>query len=786
MNQYDKQAKELVAKMTLEEKASLCSGYDFWYTKSVERLGFPRIMVSDGPHGLRKQDGTTDHLGVNDSVPSTCFPAAATTACSFDTNLMEEMGKALGKECLQEGVAVLLGPGVNIKRSPLCGRNFEYFSEDPLLAGEMAAGMIKGIQSKGIGTSLKHYAANNQETRRMSIDEAIDERALREIYLTNFEIAVKKARPWTVMCCYNQVNGEYGSQNNYLLNKILRDEWGFDGLVVTDWGAIVDRVKGLQAGLDLEMPYVNSDNDKTIVKAVKEGNLNESVLDTIVLRIIKLVLTALDSKQTGYRYDAEAHHKLASRIASESSVLLKNEGNLLPLSKSGKYALIGTFAEQPRYQGAGSSRINPFQLEKLINVFSERNITFDYAPGYSLDHDDIDEQLIVDAVNAAIGKDAVIICIGLPDAYESEGFDRKHLRLPLSHIVLLERVAAANPDTVVLLSCGGAVEMPWLVNAKALLMLYLGGQAGASASADLIFGDVVPSGKLAETFPIELEDNPSYNYFPGGTNSVHYRESIYVGYRYYDKADIEVLFPFGHGLSYTSFAYSDLKLDKLADGVQACVTVKNTGSRAGAEVVQFYISQKTPSVFKPVRELGSFAKVLLQSGESKQVSVNLPMRAFSFYDTDIASFSVEEGEYTVFAAASSRSIRCEANVMLTGSAPKTITQSQAYVSLSKGTLDISEKDFAALYGKSLPSLEIKPDELITKNSNLGDVSYTTVGAGILGKMQKIMRKYPQLNGMDLLEFPLRALAIFGGPSGKELTDMIEMMNLEIRKSEKTV
>ncbi|QQO08873.1 glycoside hydrolase family 3 C-terminal domain-containing protein [Breznakiella homolactica] len=678
MKQYEKKAKELAAQMTVEEKAGLCSGSDFWHTKGVERLGLSRIMVTDGPHGLRKQEGSSDHLGINRSVPATCFPTAAATACSFDPALLREIGEALGEECLQEDVAVILGPGVNIKRSPLCGRNFEYFSEDPCLTGQMAAALIEGIQSKGIGTSLKHYAVNNQETRRMVIDAVVDQRALREIYLAGFETAVKQARPWTVMCSYNQVNGEFASQNKTLLTDILRTEWGFKGSVMTDWGATVDRVQGLAAGLDLDMPYTGPASDEAIIAAVAEGRLRESVLDTAAVRIISLLLAAKDSRKPGYTYDGDAHHELARKAAAQSAVLLKNDGAVLPLDKTKKIAVLGVFGKTPRYQGTGSSRINPRQVDNLCGILEARGIPFTYAPGYISEDDRPDPGLIEAAVSAAREAEAAVVCIGLPESYESEGFDRDHLRLPESHIALLEAVSRVNPNTVVLLSGGSAVEMPWLAHAKALLMLYLAGEAGAAASADLLFGDANPCGKLAETFPRKLEDNPSFRNFPGGEKTVEYRESIYVGYRYYDAAEADVLFPFGYGLSYTAFEYGDLTVSQAGGSVTASVRVKNTGTRAGAEAVQFYVSPKNTKVFRPVRELRAFGKVYLQAGEEKNLSVTLGPRAFAYYNPQKGEWITEAGEYILAAAASSRDIRCTAPVSIDGAVPPDIPVPDEY------------------------------------------------------------------------------------------------------------
>lgn len=787
---YEQQAKELLEKMTLEEKAGLCSGSDFWNTKGVERLGIEKVMVTDGPHGLRKQAGNSDHLGINQSVPATCFPTAATTACSFDTELIRKMGEALGEECLQEEVSVLLGPGVNIKRSPLCGRNFEYFSEDPFLTGEMASALIEGVQSKGVGTSMKHYAANNQETRRMVINSVIDERALREIYLAGFERAVKKAQPWTLMCCYNQVNGEFGSQNENLLTDILRKEWGFEGAVMTDWGAIVDRVKGLQAGLDLEMPYSGPANDKAIVEAVKNGTLEESVLDRAALRMICLLLAGKESKAKKYSYDKEKHHQLARTIAAASTVLLKNENDILPLDKKCSLAVLGEFAEKPRYQGAGSSRINPLKLENLCSVLQSKNIDFTYAKGYESKHDRQDAEMLQEAVDAARGKDAVLVCIGLPDAYESEGFDREHMKLPESHITLLKEAAAVNPNIIVLLYCGSAVEMPWIQDTKGVVMLYLGGEAGALATVDILFGDVNPSARLAESFPYRLEDNPSYLYFPGGDKTVEYRESIFVGYRYYDKAKIEVLFPFGYGLSYTSFSYTDMKLEQMEECVEISLKVKNTGKRAGAEIVQVYVSEKEAKVLKPLRELKGFQKVFLNPNEEKEVKICLEKRAFSYYSVACADWKVEEGEYLVEVGASSRDIRLSNRIRLEGDKIGNSQECLMSYQVLSSPLEVSEEDFAKLYGKQLPPAYRQPEDTYHCNSTLGEIAQTQTGAGFIAKMQEQMADLAgdmdDEDGMGLMfqrmmsEMPIRSLAMFsqGAMGPEEINAIIIQMNKE--------
>jgi beta-glucosidase len=533
--------KRLISEMTLEEKAGLCSGFDFWTTKAVERLGIPPIMMTDGPHGLRKQKADADHLGINESVPATCFPSAAGLACSWDRELIERVGKAIGEECQAESVSIVLGPGANIKRSPLCGRNFEYFSEDPYLSSEMAANHIKGVQSQGVGTSLKHFAANNQETRRMSVDTIVDERTLREIYLASFEGAVRKGKPWTVMCSYNRLNGEYASENEYLLTDILRKDWGHEGIVVSDWGAVNDRDKGLGAGLDLEMPSSGGSGDGRIIEAVKNGSLSVEILDRAVERLLELIFKAAGSRKQNAAYDKEIHHSLAREVARECIVLLKNDNDILPLKKEGRIAVIGAFAKNTRYQGGGSSHINP---TKLDNTFDEMkklagdSAVLTYSEGYSIDSDEVNMDLIDDAVKAASEADVAVVFAGLPDRYESEGYDREHLSIPENNIKVIEAVSQVQSNIIVVLSNGAPVEMPWLGKVKAVLEGYLGGQAAGGVVADILFGASSPCGKLAETFPQKLSDNPSFLNFPGEGDRVEYKEGIFIGYRYYDKKEI--------------------------------------------------------------------------------------------------------------------------------------------------------------------------------------------------------------------------------------------------------
>lgn len=660
----------LISQMTLEEKAGLCSGLDFWHTKPVERLGVPAVMVSDGPHGLRKQDLNADHLGMNESIKAVCMPAACATAASFDRELIGEMGRAIGRSCQHEQLSVVLGPAVNIKRSPLCGRNFEYFSEDPYLAGEISAAFIAGVQSQNVGTSIKHFAANNQEHRRMSSSSNIDERTLREIYLPAFEISVKKSQPWTVMCSYNRLNGTYASEHPWLLTEVLRNEWGFEGYVMSDWGAVSNRVAGLAAGLDLEMPASGGINDAKIVEAVRAGRLDEAVLDRAVERILTVNYRYLENAKPETPWDKEADHLLSARIAGECMVLLKNEDSILPLNREDSVAFIGEFAEKPRFQGGGSSHINSFRKTSALEAAEGLKVT--YARGYDAAADETTDALIAEAVDAALKARVAVVFAGLPDAYESEGYDRSHMRLPECQNKLIEAVAQANPNTVVVLHNGSPVEMPWLPRVKAVLEAYLGGQAVGIATVRVLYGDVNPSGHLAETFPVKLSDNPSYLFYGGEGNEADYREGVFVGYRYYDRKEMEVLFPFGHGLSYTTFAYSNLRLSAQRitdqDTLTATVTVTNTGSRAGKTVVQLYVGDPVSSVFRPVRELKGFEKVELQPGESKEVTFTLGKRAFAYWNTQLHDWYVESGDFTIEIGQSSRHIDVSATVQVDSTA----------------------------------------------------------------------------------------------------------------------
>ena len=612
MEIMERDLKKIISEMTLEEKAGMCSGEDFWRLKKVERLGIPEVMVSDGPHGLRKQPGEADHLGIGESIVAVCFPAACATASSFDTELMNEMGKTLGEECQAENLSVLLGPAVNIKRSPLCGRNFEYLSEDPYLAGKMAASYIRGVQSWDVGTSMKHYAANNQEYNRMSCSSNLSERTFREIYLPAFETAVKEAQPKTIMCSYNKINGEYASENKHLLTEILRDEWGFEGYVMTDWGAVADRVTGIVAGLDLEMPGSHGVNDAKIIAAVKDGSLDEALLDKAVERILKVLFSYADNRHPEAVFDRDADHEKAVKIETECAVLLENNG-ILPLKEGRKVVYIGEYAEKPRYQGGGSSHINSSKVTSALESAKEKGRPVSYVKGFPFDKDEENAGELAAAVQAAKDAEVAVIFAGLPDLIESEGYDRKDMKLPACQNKLIEEVIKVQPNTVVVLHNGSPVEVPWADKTAAILEMYLGGQGVGEATDKLLYGEVNPSGRLAETFPLRLEDNPSYLNFPGDGVNVDYAEGIYVGYRYYDARKMPVRWAFGHGLSYTEYEYSNLNMpaESLDDKgcVKVTVDVKNTGSMVGKEVVQLYVSDKNGTAGRPVKELKGFAKV---------------------------------------------------------------------------------------------------------------------------------------------------------------------------------
>ena len=785
----------LLSQLTLEEKASLCSGRDFWHLKGIERLNIPSIMVTDGPHGLRKQRTDSEMSNLEDSVPATCFPTASALAATWNRQLIEDIGVALGEECRQEQVGVLLGPGANIKRSPLCGRNFEYFSEDPYLSGEIAASFINGVQSQGIGTSLKHYAVNNQEHRRLTTDAIVDTRALHEIYLAGFERAVRQAQPWTVMCAYNKVNGTYCAEHTELMLDILKNTWGHEGLIVTDWGAMNERVDGLRVLVELEMPGAPNGNDQKIVKAVREGQLSEELLDKAVTRVLKLIFKAQETLATTYTYDQQAHHTLARQAAEEGAVLLKNDDHLLPLKQGQSIALLGRFAKHPRYQGAGSSLMNPSQLDNLhdalTSLIGAEHIT--YAPGYTAQADTPDQTLIEEATDIAKVADVVVLHVGLTDMFELEGLDRTHMKLPPGHEALIEAVSALHPKVIVVLSNGAPVEMPWAAHVSSILEGYLGGQAGGSALARLLTGDANPSGKLAETFPLCLEDNPSYPHFPGDDHHVTYCESLYVGYRYYDTAEQDVLFPFGHGLSYTQFTYSDLSVDKQeaqADETLTCrLRIKNTGTVAGKEIVQLYVSPASSSHFRPTKELKAFTKVSLAPGEETLIEWTLEERAFAYYDPQQAQWLVEAGTYTLLVGASSRDIRLQQEVTIHSSAkPSPVDRASllAYYTLSRET-SFTRQDFEALLGAPIQQFPPIQKGQYTLNTPLEDLRDSWAGRRLhdiaineIKKMNKADSETPTSVFMERMvsEMPIRNLLMSGDVplTRGQLEALVDLLN----------
>ena len=735
--------KAIVSQMTLEEKVALCSGKNFWHLQTPERLGIEPVMVSDGPCGIRKQADAADHLGLNASVPATSYPTGSCMACSFDRALFRESGVTLGHACQAEQLSVLLGPAANIKRSPLCGRNFEYLSEDPYLTGELAASYIDGVQSQNVGVSLKHFAVNNQEYHRMSSDSVVDERALREIYLAGFETAVRRAKPWTVMCSYNRVNGTYAAENKRLLTEILRDEWGFDGYVVSDWGATTaERVKCLEAGLDLEMPGKNAANDRQLVEAVQNGTMDEKVLDTAAERILTVVLKYLDHKKPETVIDFEADHEKARKIAAESMVLLKNDG-VLPLKKDAKVAFVGEFARTPRFQGGGSSNVNAYKVTSALEAAETMGLHVSFAPGYATKTPEPDAALLEEAAKTAEAADVAVVFVGITDAMESEGFDRRTLSMPENHEALVATVSKVQKNTVVVVMCGGCITMPWLSDVRGVLYAYLGGEAVGPATLDLLFGDANPSGKLAESFPKRLEDNPSYLYYFGDEqNRTEYREGIFVGYRYYDKKNIDVLFPFGYGMSYTTFEYSDLRLDKAemldTDTLTVTVKVKNTGAVRGKEVVQLYVGMPQSRTIRPEKELRGFEKVELAPGEEKTVSFTLSKRAFAYYRTDIADWYAESGDYVIMAAKSSRDVACTATVRVTST-----TEIKRVYTMNSTVEEIMESPVGREFiGKMIASSGLVPSDA-SEGPNLGE--------GTAQMMEIMMR-----------EMPLRSLLAFGG------------------------
>ena len=749
----------LLKKLTLEEKCALLSGAETFKTRGMPEHGIPQIWLSDGPHGLRKQAGESDHLGLNPSVPATCFPTASAVANSWDAALGEEIGAALGEEAAAQEVSVVLGPGLNMKRNPLCGRSFEYFSEDPYLAGKLAAGYIRGIQSKGVAACPKHFAVNSQETRRMASDSIVDERTLREIYLTGFEIAVKEGHPRSIMSSYNLVNGTYANENKHLLMEILRDEWGFDGAVITDWGGSNDHALGVKNGSTLEMPAPGGDSVRELLAAVESGKITESDIDARLSELLPLVFdtkAALDAAPR--EFDAAAHHALARRAAEESLVLLKNEDSLLPLAEGTKVAVIGDFAKNPRYQGAGSSMVNSTQVDVLLDklIDSELNV-IGYQQGFDR-HGKPDAALQKSACELATQADTVILCMGLDEIAESEGLDRSNLRLAQNQVDLLQAVAAVNPKIVVVLYSGSVVETPWLDNCQALLYAALGGQAGAGAVADALTGKVNPCGKLAETWPLAYADIPSAADFATRRKTVEYREGLYIGYRYFTTAEKAVRFPFGYGMSYTTFAYSDMAADE--QGVS--LTVTNTGSVAGTEIVQLYIAKKSSELFRPARELKGFARVTLAPGEKQRITIMLDDQAFRFWNVTANRWEIEGGEYELLVGASVEDIRLCEKISVHGTATVHPYEDVDLDCYYKGdVLSVSDADFEKLLGHPIPNGKTKID----RNLTLGELNHARSPLGWLVWLVLTIlldvsykRGKPDLNILFQYNMPLRALA----------------------------
>ena len=750
---------EIIAKLNLEQKCALLSGAGTFTTRGCPKAGVPSITLSDGPNGVRKQAGAADHLGLNPSVPATCFPTAATVACSWDPALGEEIGRAMGEEAAAQEVAVLLGPGLNTKRSPLCGRNFEYFSEDPYLSGKMAAAYVRGIQSEGIAACPKHFAVNSQELRRMASDSVLDERTLRELYLTGFEIVVKEAAPKTIMSSYNLVNGTYANENAHLLQDILRRDWGFSGAVVTDWGGSNDHALGVKNGSTLEMPAPGGDAVRELLAAVQSGKITEADVDARLDELLTLVLDTSAAVQKHSRsFDADAHHALARRAAAESAVLLKNDGGILPLAAGARVAVIGDFAETPRYQGAGSSAVNSIKVDTLLDCLAQSGLQCaGFAAGFDRQgRPDADKK--AQAVALAQEADTVLLCLGLDEIKESEGLDRVDMKLADNQIELLQAVEQANPNTVVVLNAGASLETPWLAHCRALVYGALGGQAGAGAMVDVLTGKVNPGGKLAETWANAYEETPAKDNFAGAGRTVQYREGLYVGYRYYQTAGVPVAFPFGYGLSYTSYAYSDLKVT--ADSVT--LTVTNTGARDGAEIVQVYIAKPGAEIFRPAQELKAFARVPLAAGESRTVTLPLDDKAFRYWNTRTDCWEVEGGRYEVRVGASSADIRLTANVDIRGTNAPDPYAGKVLPHYKSGSVqNVPDAEWEALLGHPIPQDKVKID----RNMTLGELNHSRsplgwlIWAVLTALLNASFKKgKPDLNVLFQYNMPLRALA----------------------------
>lgn len=773
--------RELIDKMTLEEKAGLTSGMDFWHTKPIPRLGIPSMLLSDGPHGLRKQEWQSDHLGMHRSVPATCFPTAASLANSWDTDMIERLGRALGLEAASEGISVLLGPGCNIKRNPLCGRNFEYFSEDPYLSGKSAAALIRGVQSNGISACVKHFAANSQELRRMSNDSVVDERTLREIYLPSFEMAVKEGGVKCVMTSYNRLNGEYTNENTHLLQDILYGEWGYDGMVVTDWGGNNDRVKALVAGDNLEMPYSGGDTDRYVAQAVRDGVISEELLNERVDKILDMIFTtrkAFDYKH----YDKAEHHRLAAGFAEETAVLLKNDG-ILPL-RSGSVAVIGDFAKTPRYQGSGSSLVNSTRVDNALDALRAEGVRIvGFEPGYHRGGGR-SSRLCAKACELAMRAETVLLFLGLDEGGEAEGIDRSDMRLPENQLELLTVLSAVSRNIVVVLSCGGAVEMPWQDRARAVVHGFLGGQAGATAMARLLTGKANFSGKLSETIPLRYEDIPSAPYYPGREKTSEYREGLFVGYRYFDTAQKPVLYPFGYGLSYTQFRYSDLKID----GDTVSFSVENTGKMSGAEVAQLYIAPKTNGTFRPAQELKGFVRITLAPNEKKRAEITLTDRSFALWSTKHNDWVVESGEYEILVGASSRDIRLHGTVTRKGITEKLYDEPELAPYYTGDVMAVPDAAFEALLGRPIPQRNWDREAPFGFNDCVSQGEYLRGGLGkaiyngvrlVRNGLLLCGKKMAANNFMYILDVPYRNIARMTGIfNDEQVYALLKVVNRE--------
>ena len=763
--------KEIINGMTLQQKVAMLQGWSTWTTYKNEELEIPSMFLSDGPVGLRKQAGAGDHLGLNESVPATCFPTAATMANSWDVELGVELGRALGKEAAANDVHVVLGPGLNIKRSPLCGRNFEYFSEDPYLSGKMAASYIKGIQANGVAACPKHFAVNSQELRRMSMDSVVDERTMREIYLTGFEMAIKEGRAKTIMSSYNMVNGTYANENAHLLTDILRKEWGFDGFVVTDWGGDNSHTDGVLAGNNLVMPGPGADCAIGLLEDVEAGKIDESILDARIEELLRVAFDTTEAvKNAPHSFDVEAHHAVARRCAEGSIVLLDNDG-ILPLSEGESVAIIGDFAKTPRYQGAGSSQVNPTRLDNLYDCLSEGLNIVGYAQGFDRKDPNPNDKLIAEAVSVAQNADKVLLCVGLDEILESEGMDRLHMELSQSQQKLISEVCAVNSNVILVLSGGSPFVMPDRSLYRAAIHGYLGGQAGAGAMADAILGRVNPSGKLNETWPHRLEDNPSYNYFPSKERTSEYREGLYVGYRYYDTAGISVRYPFGHGISYTNFDYSDLEID----GNRVSFTITNIGKYDGAEVAQIYISCKGGRVYRPKKTLGGFTKVFLKAGEAKEVAVELSSIAFRYYNAKTGAFEIEGGDYIISVASSVSDVRLFGEICIDGVEGEICAPDCYYTADIK---NVSDTDYKAILGRDIP--DGKWGGSLTENDAICQLCYAKCGlARFVYKVLTDLKNKseakgkPDLNILFIYNMPFRAISkMSGGMVSRKMVDDI--------------